>query len=289
MPLTSRVERRRPRAQEPGDRRLGRGDANRGADPRMPRRRRRRGRREVDERVGGGEGASCAPPSTSLLDERLRRAPARPRGARRLALLPLRPRRRAVRASGSRRWPSSTRRARRDAYVVAEPDRRPTPSAAVAHGARVRAGRAALARAERRRAARASEAAAGAIRHRAAELVRPVRDAVSHPAHGEARRGADPVARRPRRSTRAPTRSCSPARHMGFLPDLGRPAGRCSGTFAAIGGAWALPAHAAPGGEGPRSAAGRTLPLVGTNGARDGARRRRCCSRARARCSSPAS
>jgi dihydroorotate dehydrogenase (NAD+) catalytic subunit len=61
---------------------------------------------------------------------------------------------------------------------------------------------------------------------------------------------------------------CLAGRHLGFMPDIKtrRPV---LGTYGAIGGAWALPltlrwiAKA-------RQAAGPALPLIGTNGARDG-------------------
>lgn len=61
---------------------------------------------------------------------------------------------------------------------------------------------------------------------------------------------------------------CLAGRHLGFVPDL-RTRRPILGTFGAIGGAWALPltlrwiAKA-------RAAAGSSLSLVGTNGARDG-------------------
>jgi dihydroorotate dehydrogenase (NAD+) catalytic subunit len=119
----------------------------------------------------------------------------------------------------------------------------------------------------------AEEAPAGAIRSETEagaieERVRTVREAISIPitvklsGQGDLvpwvlaaqRGGADAV--------------CIAGRHLGFLPDVDtrRPV---LGTFGAIGGAWMLPitlrwiAKA-------RAAAGPALPLIGTNGARNG-------------------
>jgi dihydroorotate dehydrogenase len=106
------------------------------------------------------------------------------------------------------------------------------------------------------------EAPEGAIRTDA-ELVRPVREAVSLPLTVKVRpdqvgaaveAGADAV--------------CLTTRALGFVPDpeTRRP---LLGTFAAIGGAWALPVtlrHVAK----ARARYGTELSIVGTNGARDG-------------------
>ena len=109
----------------------------------------------------------------------------------------------------------------------------------------------------------AEEAPAGAIRT-GAELVRPVRDAVSLPlsvkvasleqAEGALAAGADAVVL----STRA----------QGFVPDLEtrRPV---LGTFAAVGGAWSVPITCRQLAK-ARLRFGGDACLVGTNGARDG-------------------
>jgi len=109
----------------------------------------------------------------------------------------------------------------------------------------------------------AAEAAAGAIRA-GAELVRPIRDAVSLPlsvkvasvvqAGAAFEAGADAVV--------------LSARVQGFLPDLEtrRPV---LGTFGAIGGAWAVPLTCRDLAK-ARAAFGREACLLGTNGARDG-------------------
>lgn len=109
----------------------------------------------------------------------------------------------------------------------------------------------------------ADEAPAGAIRT-GAELVRPVREAVSIPlsvkvsavedAEAALAAGADAVVL----STRA----------RGFVPDLDtrRPV---LGTFAAIGGAWAVPLTCGRLAK-ARQHLGANACLIGTNGARDG-------------------
>jgi dihydroorotate dehydrogenase len=109
----------------------------------------------------------------------------------------------------------------------------------------------------------AGEAAEGAIRT-GAELVRPLREALSIPLSVKAgsvaeagaalAAGADAVVL----ATRA----------QGFVPDLGtrRPV---LGTFAAIGGAWAVPFTCAQLAK-ARQQLGPDACLVGTNGARDG-------------------
>jgi dihydroorotate dehydrogenase len=119
----------------------------------------------------------------------------------------------------------------------------------------------------------AGEATQGAIRaaedpDEVAALVRPVRKAVEIPLTVKLGGQGDPLpAARAARDAGADA-LCLAGRHLGFVPDLGtrRP---MLGTFGAIGGAWALPltlrwiAKA-------RMALGPNVPLIGTNGARDG-------------------
>lgn len=106
------------------------------------------------------------------------------------------------------------------------------------------------------------EAPEGAIQTDA-ELVRPVREAVSLPLTVKVR--ADQVGAAVEAGADA---VCLTTRALGFVPD---PATRrpLLGTFAAIGGAWALPLtlrHVAK----ARAGFGPELSIVGTNGARDG-------------------
>lgn len=111
----------------------------------------------------------------------------------------------------------------------------------------------------------AEEAAAGAIRT-GAELVGPVRDAVSIPLTVKIG-GADPVAQAVAAIDAGADAVVLSARAQGFVSDLHtrRPV---LGTFAAIGGAWAVPVtcrHLAKARQARPDAC-----LVGTNGARDG-------------------
>src|SRR5207249_2974719 len=96
----------------------------------------------------------------------------------------------------------------------------------------------------------------------------PVREAVGIPLTVKLGGRGDPIpAARAARDAGADA-VCLAGRHLGFVPDLAtrRP---LLGTFGAIGGAWALPmtlgwvAKA-------RLALGPAMPLIGTNGVRDG-------------------
>jgi dihydroorotate dehydrogenase (NAD+) catalytic subunit len=117
------------------------------------------------------------------------------------------------------------------------------------------------------------EAAPGTIRAASdagavAELVRPVRSAVDIPLTVKLGGQGDPVAAAKAARDAGADAVCIAGRTLGFLPDLQtrRPV---LSTFGAVGGAWALPltlrwvAKA-------RLALGRRVPLIGTNGARDG-------------------
>jgi dihydroorotate dehydrogenase (NAD+) catalytic subunit len=111
----------------------------------------------------------------------------------------------------------------------------------------------------------ASEASPGTIRTGAA-LVRPVRDAVSLPLSVKVG-GLDPVAEAVAAIDAGANAVVLSTRAQGFVTDLEtrRP---LLGTFAAIGGSWALPItcrHLAK-----ARAARPSACLVGTNGARDG-------------------
>jgi dihydroorotate dehydrogenase len=119
----------------------------------------------------------------------------------------------------------------------------------------------------------ASEAAPGAIRaeHAAgpvAELVASVRAAVSMTLTVKLSGEPDPLPAAAAARDAGADAVCLAGRHLGFLPDVEtrRP---FLGTFGAVGGAWSLPlslrwiAKA-------RAAFGPELPLIGTNGARDG-------------------
>jgi dihydroorotate dehydrogenase (NAD+) catalytic subunit len=119
----------------------------------------------------------------------------------------------------------------------------------------------------------ASEAATGAIlaEHEAApvaSLVRPVRDAVSLTLTVKLSGEGDPLPAVAAARGAGADAVCLAGRHLGFLPDVEtrRP---FLGTFGAIGGGWSLPltlrwiAKA-------RARFGRELPIIGTNGARDG-------------------
>jgi dihydroorotate dehydrogenase (NAD+) catalytic subunit len=112
----------------------------------------------------------------------------------------------------------------------------------------------------------AEEAAAGAIRT-GTELVGPIREAVGLPLTVKVG-GADPVASARAAFAAGADAVCLTTRAQGFVPDLEtrRPV---LGTFAAIGGSWALPVtlrHVAK----ARAALGGDAPLVATNGVRDG-------------------
>lgn len=111
----------------------------------------------------------------------------------------------------------------------------------------------------------AAEASAGAIRV-GTDLVRPVRDAVSLPLMVKVG-GLDPVADAVAAIDAGADAVVLSTRAQGFVADLEtrRP---LLGTFAAIGGSWAVPItcrHLAK-----TRAARPTASLVGTNGARDG-------------------
>jgi dihydroorotate dehydrogenase len=119
----------------------------------------------------------------------------------------------------------------------------------------------------------AGEAPAGAIRaeHEAApiaSLVRSVRDTVSMALTVKLSGEGDPLPAVEAAWSAGADAVCLAGRHLGFLPDLAtrRP---FLGTFGAIGGAWSLPltlrwiAKA-------RARFGPELPVIGTNGARDG-------------------
>jgi dihydroorotate dehydrogenase (NAD+) catalytic subunit len=112
----------------------------------------------------------------------------------------------------------------------------------------------------------AEEAAAGAIRT-GAELVGPVRAAVSLPLTVKVG-GPEPVAAAGDALAAGADAVCLTTRRLGFVPDLEtrRPV---LGTFAAVGGAWTLPltlGHVAK----ARARYGPDACLIGTNGARDG-------------------
>jgi dihydroorotate dehydrogenase (NAD+) catalytic subunit len=117
----------------------------------------------------------------------------------------------------------------------------------------------------------AEEAAPGALRAAGtaagvADLVAPVRDAVSVPVTVKLSGEGDPLAAADAAWRADADAVCLAGRHLGFLPDPGtrRPV---LGTFGAIGGPWALPltlrwiAKA-------RQAFGPDRSIVGTNGAR---------------------
>lgn len=119
----------------------------------------------------------------------------------------------------------------------------------------------------------ATEASPGAIRAaredaEVAELVRPVREAVTVPLTVKLGAEGDLLAMVEAAVAAGADAVCVAGRHLGFVPDLvtRRP---ILGTFGAIGGAWALPltlrwiAKA-------RQRFGPDVQLVGTNGARDG-------------------
>jgi dihydroorotate dehydrogenase (NAD+) catalytic subunit len=119
----------------------------------------------------------------------------------------------------------------------------------------------------------ASEAAAGVIRAEhepapVAALVRSVRDVVSMTLTVKLSGESDPLPAAEAARGAGADVVCLAGRHLGFLPDVetGRP---LLGTFGAIGGGWSLPltlrwiAKA-------RARFGPQLPIIGTNGARDG-------------------
>jgi dihydroorotate dehydrogenase (NAD+) catalytic subunit len=119
----------------------------------------------------------------------------------------------------------------------------------------------------------AAESVPGAIRAESearaiAALVRSVREAVAIPLTVKVGSEGDLVEAAVAARGAGADAVCLAGRHLGFLPD---PATRrpVLGTFAAIGGFWALPltlrwvAKA-------RAALGPAYPLIGTNGARDG-------------------
>ena len=119
----------------------------------------------------------------------------------------------------------------------------------------------------------AGEAAAGAIR--AAEtaaavndLVRPIRDAVSIPLTVKLGSDVDPVHASASAMDAGADAVCLSGRYMGFVPDLDsrRPV---LGTFGAVGGAWALPLTLRAIAR-VRLSLGASVPVIGTNGARDG-------------------
>ena len=118
----------------------------------------------------------------------------------------------------------------------------------------------------------ASEAIPGAIRT-GTELIAPIRRAVDIPLTVKLG-GGDPVSAARDAVDAGADAVCLTTRAQGFLPDL-RTRRPVLGTFGAIGGAWALPItlrHVAK----ARAALGRALPLIATNGARDGADVARC-------------
>lgn len=117
------------------------------------------------------------------------------------------------------------------------------------------------------------ETPAGAIRSEVApgsvtEVVGAIRRAVELPLTIKLSSDADPIAAAMAARHAGADAVCLAGRFPAFLPDLAtrRP---LLGTFGAIGGAWALPvtlrwvAKA-------RHALGRDVPIIGTNGARDG-------------------
>ena len=119
----------------------------------------------------------------------------------------------------------------------------------------------------------AGEASGGAIRagtdaEQVADLVRPVRDAVDLPLTVKIAGEGDVLGAAGAAAGSGADAVCLTGRHLGFMPDLEtrRP---ILGTFGAIGGPWALPltlrwvAKA-------RGQLGPAVPLIGTNGARDG-------------------
>jgi dihydroorotate dehydrogenase (NAD+) catalytic subunit len=119
----------------------------------------------------------------------------------------------------------------------------------------------------------AREAAAGAVRAAdtpaaVGDLVRPIRDAVSLPLTVKLGSDVDPVEASSRAISAGADAICLSGRHMGFVPDLAsrRPV---LGTFGAVGGAWALPLtlHSIAK---VRISLGADVPIIGTNGARDG-------------------
>jgi dihydroorotate dehydrogenase (NAD+) catalytic subunit len=118
----------------------------------------------------------------------------------------------------------------------------------------------------------ADEAPVGAI-STGPELVRPIREAVTIPLTVKVG-GPDPVAAAQAAFASGADAVCLTTRYQGFIPDL-RTRRPVLGTFAAIGGAWALPLtlrHVAK----TRALVGRDAPLLATNGARDGFDVARC-------------
>ena len=118
----------------------------------------------------------------------------------------------------------------------------------------------------------AGEAAPGAIRT-GADLVAPIRSSVSIPLTVKVG-GSDPVEAARAAFADGADVVCLTTRAQAFLPDL-RTRRPVLGTFAAIGGAWALPLtlrHVAK----ARGLLGRDAPLIATNGARDGLDVARC-------------
>ena len=119
----------------------------------------------------------------------------------------------------------------------------------------------------------AGEAVAGAIRAAqtptaVADLVRPIRDAVAIPLTVKLGADVDPVEASTSAMSAGADAVCLSGRYMGFVPDLEsrRP---LLGTFGAVGGAWALPLTLRAIAK-VRLSLGTELPVIGTNGARDG-------------------
>lgn len=119
----------------------------------------------------------------------------------------------------------------------------------------------------------AREAATGAIRAAdtpaaVGDLVRPIRDALSIPLTVKLGSDVDPVEASASAISAGADAVCLSGRYMGFVPDLTsrRP---ILGTFGAVGGAWALPLTLRSIAK-VRLSLGADVPIIGTNGARDG-------------------
>jgi dihydroorotate dehydrogenase (NAD+) catalytic subunit len=118
----------------------------------------------------------------------------------------------------------------------------------------------------------AQEAKAGAIQT-GTDLIVPVREQIGIPLTVKIG-GADPVASARDASAAGADVICLTTRAQGFVPDL-RTRKPILGTFGAIGGAWTLPItlrHIAK----TRATLGAAVPLIATNGVRDGRDVARC-------------
>jgi len=119
----------------------------------------------------------------------------------------------------------------------------------------------------------AREAATGAIRAAdtpaaVGDLVRSIRGVLSIPLTVKLGSDVDPVEASASAISAGADAVCLSGRYLGFVPDLSsrRPV---LGTFGAVGGAWALPLTLRSVAK-VRLALGAAVPIIGTNGVRDG-------------------